>query len=52
MDSVHSENKNQQIKWQGQAGGKHLGNGSEVIDCARAGNQSLIIHSFGGGVPL
>lgn len=34
---MHSANKTQQIKWQGQAtggggGGKHLGDGSEVID--------------------
>lgn len=50
MDSVHSANKKQQIKWPGQAvavavggGCKHLGDGREVIDssCLSHTNQEI-----------
>lgn len=36
MDSMHSENKNQQIKWQSGWVSKHLGSSSEAIDSAGA----------------
>lgn len=43
MDSMHSANKKLQIKWRGQAGSKHLGNGSAVIDCGRLSDADLEI---------
>lgn len=53
MDSVHSANKKQQIKWPGQAGGgvqtlrRWQGSNRFFLPVRHnPGNQSLIIHSF------
>lgn len=40
---MHSENKNQQIKWKGHCGCKHLRNGSKVIDVLKLSTADLLM---------